>query len=104
MRILSIFCVAYLAALALFADQPKVTTSIFSTPDPNHFQTFPRIAVSTKTRQSLVVWEKHPGDHPGHSLQGRFLNPQGKPQGGVFTIVSGPKHVSSGYSLQLQAE
>lgn len=72
------------------AAPPLATRSILSPGDPNRFQTLPRIALNTKTRQSLVVWEKHPGDHPAHSLQARLLNPQGKPLGPVFTVVSGP--------------
>ena len=85
----------YLLVLCLLvsgvdAAPPQVTRLVLSPGDPNRFQTHPRIALNTNTRQSLVVWEKHPGDHPAHSLQARLLNSTGKPVGPVFTVVSGP--------------
>jgi hypothetical protein len=48
------------------------------------------VAVNTKSKESLVVWERHPGNHPGHSLWGRLLDARGKLVGGEFQIVSGP--------------
>lgn len=49
-----------------------------------------QLATNTKTGESLVVWERHPGNHPGHSLWGRLLDSKGKPAGAEFQIVSGP--------------
>ena len=48
------------------------------------------VALNTKSKETLVVWERHPGNHPGHSLWGRLLDRNGKPTGGEFQMVSGP--------------
>lgn len=47
-------------------------------------------AVNTKTTNTLVIWEKHPGLHSGHSIWGILLSRSGTPAGTPFQIVSGP--------------
>ncbi len=62
----------------------------------------PRTVFNTKTKQILVVWEKHPGNHPGHSLWGRLLNPSGKPSGSEFVIVDGPNTYGPSLTYNVQ--
>ncbi len=47
-------------------------------------------ALNPRTTNTLVIWEKHPGNHPGHSLWGMLLSRNGTPAGTAFQIVSGP--------------
>jgi hypothetical protein len=47
-------------------------------------------ALNSKTTNTLVIWEKHPGDHAGHSIWGVLLSRNGTPTGTPFQIVAGP--------------
>ena len=43
--------------------------------------------LNTKTGQTLVVFEMHPGGSDGHSVWGQLLQPDGKPAGNRFLII-----------------
>jgi hypothetical protein len=47
-------------------------------------------ALNTRTTNTLVTWEQHPGTHSGHSIWGMLLSRNGTPAGTAFQIVSGP--------------
>ncbi len=47
-------------------------------------------ALNTRTTNTLVTWEQHPGTHDGHSIWGMLLSRNGTPAGTAFSIVSGP--------------
>ena len=80
------FIFLFIATLLLAVPLPVRRTTL-APRNPAIFETHPSIAVNMKTKQTLVVWERHPGNHPGHSTWGRLLSPQGAPAGAAFTIV-----------------
>ena len=45
-------------------------------------------ALNPRTTNTLVIWEKHPGTHAGHSIWGMLLSRNGTPAGTAFQIVS----------------
>lgn len=47
-------------------------------------------AYNPDTKQTLVVWERHPGTHQGHSIWGRLMSATGRPVGPQFQLVGGP--------------
>jgi hypothetical protein len=47
-------------------------------------------AYNPDTKQTLVVWERHPGTHQGHSIWGRLMSATGRPVGPQFQLVAGP--------------
>lgn len=79
-----------LVATGVFAAVPVVERFTLSPREPGKFHRFPRAALNTRSKQTLVVFEKHPGNHPAHSTWARLLSPVGKPLGPVFPIVAGP--------------
>lgn len=47
-------------------------------------------AFNSRTTNTLVTWEQHPGTHAGHSIWGMLLSRNGTPAGTAFQIVAGP--------------
>ncbi|HEY7160116.1 MAG TPA: hypothetical protein VH815_02610, partial [Acidobacteriota bacterium] len=47
-------------------------------------------ALNPRSTNTLVIWEKHPGTHSGHSIWGILLSRTGTPAGTPFQIVNGP--------------
>src|SRR5262245_26616132 len=97
---------SYILLLAAFifsvVPQVSVQRSVFSPLESAQFKIMPRGVLNLKTKETLVVWERHPGNHPGHSIWGRLLNSHGKAAGPEFVIVSGPN--TYGPSLTYNAQ
>src|SRR5262245_36794850 len=58
---------------------------------PNVYARNVSATLNTKTGQTLVVWERHPGipgDVSGHSVWAQLLQPDGKLMGKPFQILS----------------
>jgi hypothetical protein len=79
-----------LFSASLFATPIPVKRSIFAVRQPVRFEVHPNFSLNSRTNQTLVIWERHAGNHPGHSTWGRFIGAQGSASGGAFQIVSGP--------------
>lgn len=85
----ALFTVFFLVALHGFGAPLPVKRAVLAPRNPATFEVHPSIAYNSRTKQSLVVWERHPGNHPGHSTWGRLLNPQGGTSGASFSIIPG---------------
>ena len=92
------------AITSLAVSQVDVKKSVFSVHESTQFKVMPRGVLNLKTKETLVVWEKHPGNHPGHSLWGRLLNSSGNTAGPEFLIVKWSKHLWSFTHLQRATE
>jgi hypothetical protein len=72
-----------------FGEDISVDKKIFASPGPNLFFVNPRLALNEKSRLTLAIWEKHPGNHPDHSTLSRRISSKGVPRGSSRTLVSG---------------
>jgi hypothetical protein len=66
-----------------------VDKTILDPGTPNLFFESIFLALNEKTGQTLVTWERHPGNHPGHSTFSRKLSRSGNPSASTKTLVTG---------------
>lgn len=85
-----VFAILFLVLIPLLAHSQhvQVTKSAFVAKSGTLFNLNSSIALNSKNKQTLVVWERvNSGDH---SIYGRLINSEGKPSGGEFLLVAGP--------------
>ena len=78
-----------LFAIPAFPQETTVTKNIFATPGPNLFYESPSLAWNEKNGSTLMVWERHPGNHPDHDLLARKISPAGAIRGSIRNLISG---------------
>ena len=71
------------------AQTATVDKTILDPGSPNLFFESISLTLNEKTRQTLVTWERHPGNHPGHSTFSRKLTRAGDLSGSTKTLVNG---------------
>ncbi|MCI0617744.1 hypothetical protein L0244_32630 [bacterium] len=79
-----------LVLLPTLAYAISVDRTVLVPRQPGIFTANVRAALNSRTTNTLVIWEKHPGNHPGHSIWGIMLSRSGTPAGTAFQIVAGP--------------
>src|SRR5688500_9637091 len=86
--VLLLFALVLLCSLS-HAQDVTVTRKVVGSPGPNFFYQHPSLATNERSGITLLVWEKHPGNHPDHSTLSRKISPTGALKGSTKTLVSG---------------
>ncbi len=71
------------------AQTATVDKTILDPGTPNLFFESISLAWNEKTGQTLVTWERHPGNHPGHSTFSQKLTRTGNLSGSTKTLING---------------
>jgi hypothetical protein len=79
-----------LVLLPTLAFAISVERTVLVPRQPGIFAANVHAALNARTTNTLVIWEKHPGTHAGHSIWGMLLSRNGTPTGNPFQIVAGP--------------
>src|SRR4030095_1336836 len=81
--------VVLLFCASVFAQTATVNKKTLDAGSPNLFFENLSLALNEKSGQTMLTWEKHPGNHPGHSTLLMKLNSAGKVRGAEEILIQG---------------